>query len=222
MKTKTISVVVPCFNEEENVEPMTQAIREIGVLRESHHKASAYRHDLRHHMQHLLSCIETGRLEQAQTYIQEICSEIEAAKVFVFCENEAANLIFSAFYGRAQKLGVAINIKAVVPQNIPILESDWCVLLSNALENALHACQKLKGKGLPGSIDVYAYEKNKKMFLQIANSCEENILFSHGIPVSAHRGHGIGVRSICAIIEHYDGMYSFSAQNGLFVLRISF
>ena len=95
-------------------------------------------------------------------------------------------------------------------------------LLSNALENALHACQKLKGKGLPGSIDVYAYEKNKKMFLQIANSCEENILFSHGIPVSSHRGHGIGVRSICAIIEHYDGMYSFSPQNGLFVLRISF
>lgn len=200
---------------------MTQAVREIAVLRESHQKSSSYRHNLRHHMQHLLTCIENGRFEQAQAYIQEICTEMEAAKVIVFCENEAANLIFSAFCGRAKNHGIAIGIKAVIPQNIPVLESDWCVLLSNALENALHACRKLRDRGLPASIDVYAYEKSRKLFLQIANSCEENILFSHGIPVTAHRGHGIGVRSICAIIEHYGGMYSFSAQNGLFVLRMS-
>lgn len=200
---------------------VAQAVREIAVLRESHQKSSTYRHDLRHHMQYLLSCIENKRSEQALVYIQEICAEIEAAKVTVFCENEAANLIFSAFSGRAESHGVAISIKAAIPQDIPISESDWCVLLSNALENALHACQKLKKKGLPSSIDVSAYEKNGKMFLQVANSCEENISFSHGIPVTADPGHGIGVRSICTIIEHYGGIYSFSAENGLFILRLS-
>lgn len=200
---------------------MTQAVREIAVLRESHQKSSAYRHDLRHHMQHLLSCIENGLLTQAQAYIQEICSEIESAKMIIFCENEAANLIFSAFYSRAQKCGVAINIRASVPQKIAISENDWCVLLSNALENALHSCQKLIGKGLPGSIDISAYEKNGKLFLQVINSCEENITFSHGLPSTARPGHGIGVRSICTIVERYGGMYSFSSQNNLFILRLS-
>lgn len=201
---------------------MTQAIKEIEVLRESWQKSITYRHDLRHHMQHVLSCIENERIEQAQAYIQEVCSEIEAAKVVIYCENEAANLIFSAFTKRAKNHGISISIKAAIPQDIRISESDLCVLLSNALENALHACQKLSAKGFPCLIDVSSYEKNGKLFLQIANSCEENIVFSHGIPTATKPDHGIGVRSICTIVEHYGGIYSFSVKNGLFILRVSF
>lgn len=78
-----------------------QAVREIAALRESQEKTIAYRHDMRHHMQYLSSCIENGQLRQAQGYIQEIYSGIEANKVTVFCENEAANLIFSTFAKRA-------------------------------------------------------------------------------------------------------------------------
>ena len=33
--------------------------------------------------------------------------------------------------------------------------------------------------------------------------------------------HGLGVRSICAIVERYGGLYSFSVQNGHFILRLS-
>ena len=61
---------------------------------------STYRHDLRHHMQFLAGCIENGRTEQALGYIRSVCSEIEAGKVTAYCENEAANLIFSAFADR--------------------------------------------------------------------------------------------------------------------------
>ena len=200
---------------------ITQAVREIGVLRESQQKSSTYRHDLRHHMQYLMSCIENERIELAQAYIQKICSEIEAAKMIVFCENESANLIFSAFYERSRKNDIAIRINALISQDIPISENDWCVLLSNGLENALHACLKLKKRGLSPSIDITAYEKSGKLFLQIANSCEENISFSHGIPVSSKSGHGIGVRSIVTIVERYGGMYSFSVKSGLFLLPIS-
>lgn len=200
---------------------MAQAVKEIEVLRESWQKTITHRHDLRHHMQYLLSCIENGRLEQAQAYIQEICSEIEAAKITSYCENEAANLIFSAFSKRAGNHQIAINIKAALPQNLRISENDWCVLLSNALENALHSCQALKAKGISGSIDVLSYKKNGNLFLQVINSCEENIVFSHGIPVTSNPGHGIGVRSICAIVKRYGGIYTFSVKNGLFVLRVS-
>lgn len=200
---------------------ISSAVREIKALRESQRKASTYRHDLRHHMQYLLSCIENGCLEQAEGYIGEICSEIEASKVVAFCENEAANLIFSAFAGRAEEDGISIRIRAVIPQNIPVSESDLCVLLSNALENALHACQKQKEKGMVGSIEVSAYEKNSTLFIQFTNSCGEDIVFEQGIPVTNVSGHGIGVRSICAIVERYGGIYSFAADNGRFVLRVS-
>ena len=121
---------------------VTQAMREIEALRLSQQRASTYRHDLRHHMQFLAGCIENGRTEQALGYIRSVCSEIEAGKVTVYCENEAANLIFSAFADRAAKAGVQFTVQAGISQKPAVSESDLCVLLSNALENALHAAAK--------------------------------------------------------------------------------
>ena len=200
---------------------VTQATREIASLRESERRASTYRHDLRHHMQYLAGCIENGRTEQAQAYIREVCAEIESQKVRVFCENETVNLILSAFAGRAEESGVPLRVRAEVPHFIPVAETDLCVLLSNALENALHACQRLRQTGEPCDIELVVYEKSGKFFLQVTNTCPPGVTFEKGLPVTREPGHGIGVRGICSIAERYNGMYSFSEKDGRFVLRVS-
>ena len=200
---------------------VTQATREIASLRESERRAGTYRHDLRHHMQYLAGCIENGRTEQAQAYIREVCAEIESQKVRAFCENETVNLILSAFAGRAEESGVPLRVRAEVPHFIPVAETDLCVLLSNALENALHACQRLRQTGEPCDIELVVYEKSGKFFLQVTNTCPPGVTFEKGLPVTREPGHGIGVRSICSIAERYNGMYSFSEKDGRFVLRVS-
>ncbi len=200
---------------------MSQAVREIDALRESQRKASTYRHDLRHHLQYLSACIENGRLTQAQDYIHSVCAEIEASKVTAYCENDAANLIFSSFAARAQTNGVEFRVKAVIPPVLPLPESDLCVLLSNALENALHACQRERAAGKPAFIEASAYEQEGRFFLQIINTCSTPVTFEQGTPVTHEPGHGLGVRSICAITDQHGGMYSFSQKQGRFILRIS-
>ena len=195
---------------------VSQAVREIEALRESQRKTRAYRHDLRHHLQYLSNCLENGQCEQAQRYIHEINAEIEAARVVTYCENEAANLIFSAFAARAEAQGVKFSLRAELPHILPISESDLCVLLSNALENALHAC-----KGADDSIEVQTYEKNGKFFLQVVNDCRQPIRFEKGLPVTNQPGHGVGVSSIRAIVERYGGLSSFSVREEKFVLRVS-
>lgn len=201
---------------------VAQAVREIDALRESQRKASTYRHDLRHHLQYISACIENGRAEAAQEYIHSVCAEIEASKVNVYCENEAANLILSAFATRAQNSGIDFRVHAAIPVVLPLPDSDLCVLLSNALENALHAGQRQREAGKPAVVETTAYQKDGRLFLQIANSCSFPVQFrAEGIPTASQPGHGLGVRSICAIVEQYGGMYSFSQQQDQFVLRIS-
>lgn len=200
---------------------VAQAVREIELLRESQQQASTYRHDLRHHLQYLLACMENERFEQAKDYIHDICEEIEGNKVITYCENEAANLIFSAFAGRAKEQDISMKIRAEIPRIVAVAESDLCILLSNALENALHACQKRREKGLSGTIEVSAYEKNGKIFLQITNSCNSEVTFENGVPVTNTSGHGIGVRRICTLVERYRGMYHFSVKDDKFILRVS-
>lgn len=201
---------------------VSQAVWEIDALRESQRKTRAYRHDLRHHLQFLSACLENGQYEQAQEYIRSINKEIEASRVTVYCENEAANLILSSFANRAAMQDIPLSIHAVLPNVLPIAESDLCVLLSNALENAIHACQKDDNGGVPGHIEVQTYEQAGKFFLQVSNDCRKPVQFDdHGLPVTDRQGHGIGVHSICGIVERYGGVYSFSVQNGLFILRVS-
>jgi len=198
-----------------------QSVREIESLRKSQEKASMYRHDLRHHMRYISSCIENGRMDQVQEYIQEICLEIEASKVVVYSENEVVNLILSAFVAKAEEQGIPIKVQIAIPEKSEISESDLCVLLSNALENALHACQQLKETGEDCWMEVVGFEKHNKLFFEIANSCDASVRIENGIPVSEKLAHGIGVRSICAIVEKYKGMYTFFEKEGRFILRVS-
>lgn len=202
---------------------LNQAVREIDALRESQALASQYRHDMRHHLQYVSACIENGQAEQAQSYIAGICKEIEAQKVERYCENEAANLILSAFAGRAKKEGIQMKmkVKGTLPSSIPVSDSDLCVLLSNALENALHACQPIATAEEPCVIDVQFYNREDRLFLQIENPCRNKVQFENGIPVSNEPGHGIGVQSICAIVERYGGIYTFLVKNDHFILRLS-
>lgn len=200
---------------------LKQSTREISALRESQMLARQYRHDLRHHLQYVSAYIENGQGAQAQAYISGICKEIDAQKVQQYCENEAVNLILSAFAGRAGKAGICMQVQGAIPAQLRIADSDLCVLLSNALENAIHACQSLDPAKTPCTIDVQCYQKGEKLFLQITNPCRADISFDKGLPLSHRPEHGIGVQSIRTIVKRYGGVYSFSVRDGQFILRLS-
>lgn len=51
-------------------------------------------------------------------------------------------------------------------------------------------------------------------------ACGDDVSFDNGIPVTNRPGHGVGVKSICTIVQQYDGVYIFSVENGQFILRI--
>lgn len=201
---------------------VAQAAREISALRESQALTVRYRHDLHHHLQYLLSCIENGQTERAKGYITGICTEIESKRIRRYCENEAVNLILSAFVKRAEKTGIEMDIRGALPDAIPVSDNDLCAVLSNALENALHACHPLAAAGMVCTISVeFRFrDEDGKLFLQIVNPCREEVRFERGIPVSGRPGHGIGVQSICAVVERYGGGYTFFTENNQFILRL--
>ena len=201
---------------------VAQATREISALRESQEQSRRHRHDLRHHLQYRLSCLENGQTGRAKEYIFEICAELEAQQVRRYCENEAVNLILSAFANRAEKTGIELDVRGALPHIICIADNDLCVILSNALENALHACLPFAEAGTACVIGVefQFHEQNGRLFLQITNPCQEACRFEKGIPVSSRPGHGIGVQSIRAVVERYGGGCSFLLSDGQFILRL--
>ncbi len=198
-----------------------QSAQQIEDMRKSQELAAAYRHDLHHHLQYLSACMENNELEQARTYMKDLDDRITRQAVASYCGNTAANLILSSFVGRAAEAGVPMSVQLRLG-NIPrVSNTDLCVLLSNALENALNACVAQKQTGKDASIEVRGYEKHDRVFLEIVNSCGGEVVFENGLPVTRKPGHGIGVRSICTITEKYSGLYDFEVRDGRFMLRLS-
>ena len=73
-------------------------------------------------------------------------------------------------------------------------------------------CVPLAAEGRSCEIDVNFYERNKHLFLQVVNDCKAPIKFQNGIPVSDMEGHGIGVQSICAIVQRYGGVFQLCGK----------
>lgn len=201
---------------------VAQATREISRLRESQVQTARHRHDLRHHLQYLLACIENGQADRAKAYISQVCAEVDAQQVRRCCENEAVNLILSSFVKRAEEVGAGMEIQGALPAILPFSDNDLCVILSNALENALHACLPFVKAGENCTIEVQFRfsEPRGKLFLQIVNPCRGEVRFERGVPVSDQPDHGIGVQSIRAVVERYGGGCTFLLENGQFILRL--
>lgn len=197
----------------------TQLLKEIETLRESQELTKRYRHDMRHHLQYLSNCIQNGKHEQAQAYITDIYQEIEAQQMQHYCENETVNLLLSAYAERAKKVGAQLKVTGSLPAFGRIADRDLCVLLSNALENAMKACHSLDHQA-EHEIHVQFIQK-EHLLLQITNPVHQNVRFVDGIPIADEPGHGQGVRSICAIVYRYGGMCSFQEKDGQFVFRMS-
>lgn len=182
-------------------------------------QGAIYRHDLRHHLHYLSTCISENHADEALTYITKINRDIEATLVRQYCENTSVNLIISAYATKAKNNNIGIEINAIVPMAIPMHSTDICVILANGIENAIHACNKLENE-FSRKIIVSCKFKNKKLMIEICNNFEDEIRFEGDIPISTEQNHGLGVISIIATVKKYQGLYCFTHENDIFTMRV--
>ena len=196
---------------------LKQAEKELAALRRSESQSALYRHDMRHHLTVLNAFLAEGRSQQAQEYISEVQSGIEAVTPKRFCGNELVNLLCSAFSDRAERLGVRLAVKADLPEVLSIPDTELCALLSNGLENALAAAGALDENRR--WITCFCGIRASKLLIEIKNPCAGKIVMRDGLPASGREGHGYGCRSIQTITHACHGLCEFTAEDGIFTLR---
>ncbi|WP_024831975.1 sensor histidine kinase [Ruminiclostridium josui] len=195
-----------------------QAQTEFSSLRQMQQNAEAYRHDMRHHFILLQGMASQERIEEIQEYLQTAQSDLNNITPVRFCKNETVNLILSSFASKAKQSGILLTIDAKLPDSLTLSDTELCSLLSNALENALHACEKVANSN-QRYIKLRVYSKNNKLCIDIRNSYQEEPIFHHGLPVSKEQGHGFGTKSMVNIVEKHGGIYQFSIKDGWFIFQ---
>lgn len=191
---------------------------EFASLRQMQQNAMAYRHDMRHHFALLQGLASKEHIEEIKEYLRTTQSDMDAITPIRFCENETVNLILSTFAAKAKQWRIMLTVDVKLPNLLPYSDTELCSLLSNALENAIHACENIADSN-KRYIKLRMYSKNNKLCIDIRNSYQIEPIFHQGFPVSKEQDHGFGTKSMAHIVEKHGGICQFSVNDGLFIFQ---
>ena len=195
-----------------------QSEREIEAIKRSEYQVSLLRHDMRHFMNNIVSYIDQGDSEKAKAYINEIISLTDKTATKKYCENEIVNMVLSSYENKMMAKDITLQYSIHIPTELPISDVDMTSILSNGMENAIHAVSILDPARRKISLDIRM--SNNKLLLSIKNPYDYTVEMVDGLPQAREEGHGLGTHSIKYITEKLNGHCQFLTQDGLFVLRV--
>lgn len=202
------------------VAQLKYAQAEFLTLQQLQHNAATYRHDLRHHFAFLQGLAVQNRIEELKEYLNTAQSDIDAITPTRYCQNETVNLILSSFASKAASQNTELNIEAQLPEYLPLSDTELCSILSNALENALHACMQISDHS-NRIMKLRIYSKNQKLCIDIQNRFKTAPQFFNDLPFTAQSDHGYGTKSMATIISRHGGVWQFKLIEEWFVFQAS-
>ena len=191
--------------------------KEIDQVRNSRQELSILRHDMRHHLNMIQTLLQNDP-EQAQNYIQEINDAYDDTVITTYSKNDTLNSVISIYQTRFTEKNLRLECNVRTQAELPCPDIAICTILSNALENAMHALEQSSADD--GWAKLTITQKNHQLLLEIENPVDQIPKFVDGIPASTRKGHGIGVKSIVYYVEQLHGQYHFSVSDHMFILRI--
>lgn len=192
--------------------------KEIEQVKISSQKLAILRHDMRHQLNIILTQLQNDHPDKAQEYIHEISSAYDDTIIASYSRNEMLNSVLSIYHSRFTDKGFSLNCNVSTGKDLPCLDLAICTILSNALENSMHALENLESSSKWAKLTL-SKKKNHLLF-QLENPVEKIPEFVDGVPVSNRNGHGIGVKSIIYYVDQLNGQCHFSITDHCFVLRI--
>lgn len=177
------------------------------------------RHDFRQHLHVIAGLTEAGQVDELKNYLHQYESELSEERP-TLCANPAVDALAGHYDHEAHSLGVPVDWRLELPRQLAIPEADFCMMLGNLLENALHASQKLPPE--QRQVKVLARMLSPAMLgLLVENRYDGVLKRQQGILHSTkHDGMGIGLVSIQTAVSRYGGSMTVETENGLFRVNI--
>ncbi len=172
-------------------------------------KTKSFRHDIKNHMTVLKELLCSGNAEQASDYLGDMKERME--EMFFPCNTNhpVVDILLGNKLGIAASMGMETDCSLLLPYPCTVRDIDFCIILSNALDNAIHACVKMEA-GEEKYIHVKGRIQGDFILLEIENSYQGSEL-----PVR-----GTGLANIKAVTEKYHGAVHVTAGDRKFLLSV--
>ena len=135
--------------------------------------------------------------------------------------NGITDIILAQKTAEAAKRGITLTHSFSFPQKRTVDAYHIGIILNNALQNAVEACENEEEK----EIYLCSYSRGSLYFIKCQNTFtgQLDIDKNSGLPLTKKKNrsaHGIGLSNIKRCAEKYKGDMDFSAENGEFTLTV--
>lgn len=177
------------------------------------------KHDIRHFIGGMNRLAEEEKFDELRAFLSEYSEKTEMDRLPVFCEHVVGNSIIGYYYLRAKKYGISFESRCNIGRQIAISDSDLCIVLGNALENAINACRQMDNPEIK-FVSVQAGFKNGQRLLRVRNSYSGRLETRNGHYVSSKQGksHGMGIQNIERVVTSYGGVFKTEYNDKEFTL----
>nr|WP_288974251.1 sensor histidine kinase [uncultured Blautia sp.] len=186
-------------------------------------KSRCIAHDYKKHLLVIQNFALNNKCDDINSYISELTlSGINANDTIVDSGNLVIDTLINSKYSIALKENIQYTAEVLVPTSMNFSDADLCIILGNALENALEAAKKVENQEryIQSSI-VYSGGKLK---IGIRNSFDGFINSDKfGNLISSKRNnqnHGMGINSINMAAEKYNGFVNTDYNEKEFLIII--
>lgn len=197
------------------VEYQTEQSRQhLGEVQGIYQEMRGYKHDFHHHLQALKGQLEAGETDRALAYLEQLDQQLMELDTLLKTGNVALDAILSAKISQAKAAGIAVTVKANVPDTLLLSDLELGIVVGNLLENAIEACQCAKGDRF---LRLFLGMKGKMLYFSMLNSAGAKVSKKGKLFSSRKPGlHGFGLRRAETILEAHGGWCKYNSEDGAF------
>ena len=172
-------------------------------------------HNLRHHFRTLSVLAQNGQLEELQKYIDGYLKDMEKIDKRQISRNPVINDVLNYYVSQSENSSIQITYDIQVKESYPFNMRDMTVLLGNAMENAVRACEEYT-EGKP-ELNIMIRQHRQSVLIKIENSVQPE---KTEVQKFEGKMRGYGLESIDMIAKKYEGSMEAWREHDRFILRV--
>ena len=181
---------------------------------------SEMRHDYVHELAYIQGVLEDKNYIKLEAYIKErLSSEKLKGYNYIFTSNKVIDSVINYKFSIAERKGISVvcTLTADIPE---AFERDISIILSNLLDNAIEASEKLKD--VKPEIILNIFEKSDYYSILIKNRIADSVISVNRqlhTTKADKQHHGYGLKTVRVLADSHNGMVDIYEKDGFFIVN---
>lgn len=168
-------------------------------------QTKSFRHDIQNHLSVLDGLLKSGEIRQAQNYLRKLKATAKSLSFPCHTGNSVVDILLGEKENLAKSRGIQMETSLILPQPCGVEDLDFCIIFSNALDNAIRA----------GTPDKREPSPRREMFIRIMGERQGDfylLAFENTCLSQPCREVGTGLSNIKAVAEKYSGRMEIETE----------